>query len=81
MLAPLCVAAVLYSREGVEKLIPQLTPVFSTIDDMIACSTGKLNCYKMRQPVFAQDLRWGSAVDAGKGATGGTDLVHDSSMT
>jgi hypothetical protein len=77
-LAPFCVAAVLYSREGVRKLIPQLAPVFSTIDDMVslACSAGKLNCYKMRQPVFAQDLRWGSAFDAGKGATGGTDLAN-----
>ena len=32
---PFCSAAIIYSRRGVDKLVPMLVPVYTTIDDMI----------------------------------------------
>jgi hypothetical protein len=47
----------IYSIGGV---LAEVSPVHSVMDDMVsrACSTRTLNCYKLRLPVFAQDLRW-----------------------
>jgi len=68
---PFCSAAILYTRAGLGKLIPQLAPVYTTIDDMItgACKAKALNCFKLRLPVFAQDLMWGSQFDPHKSRT------------
>jgi hypothetical protein len=62
---PFCSAAILYSKTGAAKLIQQLVPVYTSVDNMIstACKARALRCFKLRQPVFAQDLMWGSSLD------------------
>jgi len=61
---PFCSAAILVSRRGQQRLSTLLKPSFSAIDNMIAefCMTERLNCYKLRSPVFAQDMYWGSSL-------------------
>ena len=66
-----CAAAILYSPQGLQRVVQAAVPVYSVMDDMIsgACASGKLNCYKLRRPVYVQDLIWGSRLDKEKGST------------
>jgi hypothetical protein len=66
-----CAAALLYSPQGLHKVLKLVVPVYSVMDDMIsgACVSGKLNCYKLRRPVYVQDLIWGSRLDKEKEST------------
>jgi hypothetical protein len=59
---PYCSAAILYSASGLLKLQQHLVPLVDPIDNMLAmlCITMKINCFKLRLPVFAQDRLWGS---------------------
>ena len=60
-----CSAAILFSAQGVQRTVDVLAVIDAPIDDMLkaACRPGgSLTCYALRQPVFVQDLLWGSAV-------------------
>jgi len=61
---PFCSAAILVSRRGLHRLEALLRPAFSAIDNMMAtfCQQGRLSCYKLRAPVFTQDMYWGSSL-------------------
>jgi hypothetical protein len=67
---PHCSAGVLFSTQGAIKLNRLLRTIDSTIDDMFAslCWESTIICYKLRLPIFTQDLKWGSNVDFKKQA-------------
>jgi hypothetical protein len=67
---PHCSAGVLFSTQGAIKLNRLLRTIDSTIDDMFAslCWEKTIICYKLRLPIFTQDLKWGSNVDFKKQA-------------
>ena len=75
-----CSAAILFSAQGVQRTVDVLAVIDAPIDDMLkaACRPGgSLTCYALRQPVFVQDLLWGSAVSSTKTRT----HYHDIYMT
>ena len=57
---PSCSAGILYSRQGLKKLLDSLSRIVAPHDEHIAdsCRQKRLNCFKLRQPVFAQDVFW-----------------------
>lgn len=59
---PFCSAAILYSQQGLRKLLDLSPTIYTAHDDVIAqgCREKLLNCFKLRKPVFAQDAFWGS---------------------
>ena len=57
---PSCSAGILYSRQGLKKLLDSLSRIVAPHAEHIAdsCRQKRLNCFKIRQPVFAQDVFW-----------------------
>ena len=67
---PHCSAGVLFSTQGARKLDRLLRPIDSTIDSVFAhlCYERAIICYKLRLPIFTQNLKWGSNFDFKKQA-------------
>ena len=63
---PYCSAAIIYSAQGLWKLLASLSTISTVHDGHLAkrCRHGHLNCYKLRHPIYAQDAYWGSAVSS-----------------
>ena len=61
---PYCSAGIMYSMQGLRKLLNSLSQIVSAHDDHIAvsCLRKMLHCFKLRLPVFAQDRYWGSNI-------------------
>ena len=61
---PYCSAGIMYSAQGVRKLLTSLSQIVSAHDDHVAasCLRQTLLCFKLRRPVFAQDKYWGSNI-------------------
>ena len=61
---PFCSAGIIYSTQGLGKLLNSLSRVATAHDDHIAdlCLRKELHCFKLRLPVFAQDKYWGSNI-------------------
>ena len=61
---PFCSAGILFSSQGLRRLNRSLFPIQTAMDDLIAesCLTGRLNCFKLRKPAFAQDAYWASGI-------------------
>ena len=57
---PSCSAGILYSQQGLKKLLDSLSRIVAPHAEHIAdsCRQKRLNCFKIRQPVFAQDVFW-----------------------
>ena len=57
---PYCSAGILYSQQGLKKVLDSLSSIVAPHNEHVAdsCQQKRLNCFKLRQPVFAQDAFW-----------------------
>ncbi|MGB1606174.1 MAG: hypothetical protein ACPIOQ_76310, partial [Promethearchaeia archaeon] len=76
---PFCSAAIVYSSKGLSKLRSSLDTVTTAHDDRIAslCQERHLNCFKLRHPVFAQDMYWKSSLSPDQDGPSLVDGKHE----